>query len=48
MKHTVIGLNDPNETVMYSRSVLGNFSFDTFFEEVEAELSYTPISDKKS
>ena len=38
MKHIVTDLNDPNEMVMFSRSNLGNFSFDTFFEELEVEL----------
>ena len=41
MKHMVTNLNDPNETVMFSRSILGNLSFDTFFEELEAELYHT-------
>ena len=48
MKHTVSELNDPNEMVMFSRSILSNFSFDTFFEELEDELSHTANSDKKS
>ena len=47
MKHAVTGLNDPNEMVMLSRSILGNFSFGTFFEELEVELSHTTNSDKK-
>ena len=46
MKHTVTDLNDPNETVMFSISILGNFSFDTFFEELEVEL-YTANLDKQ-
>ena len=33
---------------MFSRSILGNFSFDTFFEELEDELSHTTNLDKKS
>jgi hypothetical protein len=33
---------------MFSKSNLGNFCFDTFFEELEDELSYTTKSDKKS
>ena len=41
MKQMVTDLNDPNETVMFSRYILGNFSFDTFFEELEVELSHT-------
>ena len=48
MKHTVIDLNYPNEMVIFSRSILGNLSFDTFFEELEDELSHTANSDKQS
>ena len=48
MKLTVTDLNDPNETIMFSRSILNNFSFDTFFEELEDELSHTMNLDKKS
>ena len=47
MKHTVTDLNDPNKTVMFSRSILDNFSFDTLFEELEDELSHTANSDKQ-
>ena len=39
MKHTVTDLNDPNELVMFSNAILGNFYFDTFFGELEAEIS---------
>ena len=35
MKHMVTNLNDSNEMVMCSKSTLGNFYFDTFFEELE-------------
>ena len=31
MKHTITDLNDTNELVMFSNSILGNFFFDTFF-----------------
>ena len=48
MKHTVTDLNDPNEMVMFSKSTLGNFYFDTFFEELEDELSHTTNSNKQS
>ena len=47
MKHTVTDFNDPNEMVMFSRFVLGNLSFDTFFEELENELSPFAKSDKQ-
>ena len=48
MKHTVTGLNDLNKPIMFSRSILGNFCFDTFFEELEAELSPCANSDEQS
>lgn len=43
----VIDLNDMNELVMFSNSILGNFFFDTFFGELEAELSPFANSEKK-
>ena len=48
MKHMVTNLNDPNKLVMFSRSILGNFSFDTFFEYLEDDLSHTANLDKHS
>ena len=39
MKHAVTNLNDPNESVMFSRSILGDFFFETFFGELEVERS---------
>jgi hypothetical protein len=48
MKHMVTDLNDSNEMVMFSRSNLGNLCFDTFFEELEDELSHTVNLDKQS
>ena len=39
MKHTVTDLNDANKLVMFSNSILGNFCFETFFGELEAETS---------
>ena len=43
----VIGLNDLNESVTISRSILGNLFFDTFFEELEPELSPCVNLDKQ-
>ena len=40
MKHMVTDLNDLNEMIIFSRFMLGNLCFDTFFEEVEDELSH--------
>ena len=48
MKHTITSLNDSNELVIFSRSILGNFFFDTFFEKLEAELSPCANSSKQS
>ena len=39
MKHVVTDLNDPNEPIMFSNSILGKFYFETFFGELEVELS---------
>ena len=39
MKHTVIDLNNTNEPVMFNHCMLGNFYFETFFGELEAETS---------
>jgi hypothetical protein len=47
MKHTVIDLNYPKEMVMFCRSILGNLCFDTFFEELEVELSPCANLDKQ-
>ena len=48
MKHTLNDLNDSNDMVMFSRSNLGNFCFDTFFEELEGELSQIANANKQS
>ena len=47
MKHTVTDLNDTNELVVFSNSILGNFFFDTFFRELEVELSPLANSNKQ-
>ena len=47
MKHTVTDLNNTNEPVMFSNSILGNFYFDTFFGELESKLSPLTNSYKK-
>jgi hypothetical protein len=48
MKHMVTDLNDPNKLLMFAKSILGNFFFDTFFGELEVELSPLADSDKQS
>ena len=47
MKHMITDLNDPNESVMFSRSILDNLCFDTFFEELEVGLSPCANSNKQ-
>ena len=44
----VTNLNDANEPVMLSNSILGNFWFDTFFGELDVELSPFMNSDTQS
>ena len=48
MKHTVVGLNDTNELVIFFNSILGNLCFDTFFGELEVNLSPLANSNKQS
>ena len=43
----VTDLNDPNELVMFSNSILGNFLFDTFFGELEVKVSPLANSEKQ-
>ena len=46
MKHTVTDLNDSNEPVMFSNTILGNFFFDTSFGKLEVDLS--PFADSNT
>jgi hypothetical protein len=39
MKHVVTDLNDPNEPVMFNHSILGNYSYDSFFGNHTTEIS---------
>lgn len=39
MKHMVTDLNDTNELIMFSKSILSNFCFDTFFNELDVDFS---------
>ena len=48
MIHTITNVNDPNKSVMFSNSILGNIFFDTFFGEMEGELSPLADLDKQS
>ena len=48
MKHIVTYLNDTNEPVMFSHSILGNFFFKKFFGELEEETSTCADSNEES
>ena len=48
MKHRVTDLNDLNEPVMFSIVILGNFSFETLFGELEVETSQCTNSNEQS
>ena len=48
MKHTVTDLNDPNETVVFPNSIMGNFYFDTSFGYLGAEVSPFANSNEQS
>lgn len=39
MKNIVTDLKDPNEPTIFTNLVLGNNSFDSFFEKIYAEIS---------
>ena len=39
MKYTVNDLNDINELVIFSKSSLGNFYFETFVGDLNVELT---------
>ena len=45
MKHVVTDLNDPNELVMFNNSILGNYSYETFFGDFTVEPSSLAESD---
>ena len=44
MKHIVTELEAPNEPIMFSNTILGNYCFDTFFGDFPAEESPIPKS----
>jgi hypothetical protein len=48
MKHKVTELNDLNEPVMFSNSILGNVYFKTLFGELEEETSQCMDSNEQS
>ena len=44
MKHTVIELEAPNESIMFINTILGNYCFDAFFRDFPMEESSVPES----
>ena len=48
MKHVVTDLNDTNEPVMFNNSILGNYSYDTFFGNYTYETSSFTESNTQS
>lgn len=42
MKHTITELEAPNEPIMFINTILGNYCFDTFFDDFPAEESSVP------
>jgi hypothetical protein len=48
MKHVVTDLNDPNEPVMFNNSILGNYSYETFFGNFTVETSSLVESNTQS
>ena len=39
MKHTVTDLDDSNEPVLFTDTIMGNYMVDSFFGNLEAETS---------
>ena len=48
MKHMVTYINDTNEMVMFSKSILDKLFFDTLFGELEVDLSFFVDSNTQS
>jgi hypothetical protein len=46
MNNVITYLNEPNELVMFNHYVLGNYSYDSFFGNYSAEISYYMESNK--
>ena len=44
MKHTVTELDDSNEPVLFTDTIMGNYMVDSFFGNLEAETSSIPDS----
>ena len=39
MKHTITELDDSNESVLFTDTIMGNYMVDSFFGDLEAETS---------
>ena len=48
MKHTVIELDDSNEPMLFTDTIMGNYMVDSFFGNLEAETSSVQDSEQKS
>ena len=48
MKHTVTEIDDSNEPVLFTDTIMGNYTADSFFGNLEAEISEIPDSNQQS
>ena len=48
MKHTVTELDDSNEPVLFTDTIMGNYMVDSFFGNLEAEISSVQDSEQQS
>ena len=48
MKHTVTELDDSNEPVLFTNTIVGNYMVDSFFGNLEAETSSVQDSEQQS
>ena len=48
MKHTVTELDDSNEPVLFTDTIMGNYMVDSFFGNLEAETSSVQDPEQRS
>ena len=48
MKHTIIEIDESNEPVLFADTIMGNYMADSFFGNLEAEISEIPDSNQQS
>ena len=46
MKHTVTEIDDSNEPVLFTDTIMGNYMADSFFGNLEAKISEIPDSNQ--